>query len=124
MKYVVTINNKNYEVEVEKGQASILSTSTVETQVQAPVVQPTSTPQVAVTPSNVQGEAIKAPMPGVILDVRTAPGTKVKKGDIIFIMEAMKMENEIFAHRDGIIVQVVVAKGTSVTTGDILATIQ
>ncbi len=131
MKYVVTINDKKYEVEVEKGQASVLSTTTVVAtapvvqQVAAPVAVAVQAPVAPVAaPSALQGEAIKAPMPGVILDVRTAPGTPVKKGDIIMILEAMKMENEIFAPRDGVIVQVVAAKGASVSTGDILAAIQ
>lgn len=131
MKYVVTINDKKYEVEVEKGQASVLSTTTVVAQAPVAVATPVAAPvaaaapvQAVAAPTNVQGEAIKAPMPGVILDVRTAPGTAVKKGDVIMVMEAMKMENEIFAPRDGVIVQVVAAKGASVSTGDVLAAIQ
>lgn len=128
MKYVVTINNKKYEVEVEKGQATVLSTTEVVAPVQVAqaVAAPTAAPapvQVS-APSNVPGEAVKAPMPGVILDVRTTPGKQVKKGEILFILEAMKMENEIFAPRDGVILQVLAAKGASVSTGDILAAIQ
>lgn len=125
MKYVVTINDKNYEVEVERGQATLLKT----TQVVAPAPQPIAAPaatapvqpaQAASSPTNVSGEAIKAPMPGTILDVRVSPGSAVKAGDILIILEAMKMENEITSPRDGVVSQVIAAKGASVATGDVL----
>ena len=67
---------------------------------------------------------IKAPMPGTILDVKVSAGTKVKKGDTLFVLEAMKMENEISAPADGVVVQIQTAKGSSVNTGDILAVMQ
>lgn len=126
MKYVVTINNKRYEVEVEKGEASVLSTTTVETvvaQATAPAVPvaPAATPPAPVSAGSVSGETIAAPMPGVILGIKVSEGSAVKKGDIIMILEAMKMENEIFAPCDGVITQIAVAKGASVNTGDVLA---
>ena len=126
MKYIVTINGKNYEVEVEKGQATIVKTTA------APVVQaaPVAAAPVAVAPqpqapaapvsSNVTGEAIKAPMPGTIINVKVSSGASVKKGDTLLILEAMKMENEISAPRDGVVAEILVAKGTSVSTGDVL----
>lgn len=125
MKYIVTINNKNYEVEVERGQASIVKTTEV-----APAVTPTAiatpAPQAApaATITSVNGEPIKAPMPGLILNCKVNPGSKVKKGDVLFILEAMKMENEIVASIDGTVVQILAAKGSSVATGEILAVIQ
>lgn len=127
MKYIVTINGKNYEVEVERGQATIVKT-TVATP--APPVAPTApvapaAPVAAQPTVNVgSGEAVKAPMPGTILDVKVTPGTSVKKGAVLFILEAMKMENEVVAPRDGVVANVVVAKGASVATGDILAVLQ
>ncbi len=129
MKYIVTINNKNYEVEVEQGQASIIKTTEVApaaapapsaVSVSAPVPQPSS----ATTQTSVNGEPIKAPMPGLILNCKVNPGSKVKKGDVLFILEAMKMENEIAASIDGTVVQILAAKGSSVATGEILAVIQ
>lgn len=124
MKYMVTINDKNYEVEVERGQATLLST----TQAAAPAPQPVAPAapapaqptQAAAAPTNVSGEAVKAPMPGTILDIRVSPGSSVKAGDILIILEAMKMENEIMAPRDGVVSQIITSKGASVATGDVL----
>ena len=138
MNYIVTINNKKYEVEVEKGKASILSTTEVATPVIVPHSIPPASP--AVIPGTVpaassaipaastagvgNGEAIKAPMPGTILNIKISEGVKVKKGDVLFILEAMKMENEIMAPKDGTVIQINTAKGSTVSTGDILAVIQ
>lgn len=127
MIYEVTINNKKYEVEVEKGRAAVISTQTVAAPAAAPVQQ---TPVAAQAPAaapvvNVgAGEPIKAPMPGTILDIKVSAGSTVKKGSVMFILEAMKMENEIVAPKDCTIVQVATSKGASVSTGDVLAIIQ
>jgi biotin carboxyl carrier protein len=59
-------------------------------------------------------------MPGTILDIRVSPGSSVKAGDILIILEAMKMENEIMAPRDGVVSQIITSKGASVATGDVL----
>ena len=69
------------------------------------------------------GEAVKAPMPGTIMKINVSVGDKVKKGDIVCILEAMKMENEIFAPVDGTITSLPVSKGASVQTDEVLATI-
>jgi biotin carboxyl carrier protein len=127
MKYIVTINNKNYEVEVEQGQASIVKTTEAVPKVApAPSTVSAPTPQAssATTVTSVNGEPIKAPMPGLILNCKVTPGSKVKKGDVLFILEAMKMENEIVASIDGTVVQIHAVKGSSVATGEILAVIQ
>lgn len=136
MKYIVTINNKEYEVEVEKGQAAVLGMKTVSAPVNtafqaapapvsaapAPAVQaPAASPAPVAAAS---GEAIKAPMPGTILDIKVTAGTKVKKGQVLVILEAMKMENEIVAPVDGTVAQIQAVKGSSVNTGDLLAVIQ
>jgi biotin carboxyl carrier protein len=125
MKYIVTLNNKRYEVEVEKGQASILSTSEITAEVapSAPKVQTVPKPAQQVLTTG-EGEAVKSPMPGTILEVKAAQGAGVKKGDILFVLEAMKMENEITADKDGVVTQIPVAKGASVATGDVLAVIR
>ncbi|MDO4194145.1 MAG: biotin/lipoyl-containing protein, partial [Erysipelotrichaceae bacterium] len=70
------------------------------------------------------GDPVKAPMPGTILDVKVSVGQTVKEGDILFVLEAMKMENEIVASKGGQVTSVTVAKGASVKTDQILATVQ
>lgn len=133
MKYIVTLNNKQYEIEVEKGDAILVSTTEVAEPVApvapAPVAAPAPAPApVAAAPAPVPvaapapapaaaGEQIKAPMPGVIVSVNAAAGQTVKEGDVLLILEAMKMENEITAPRTGTIVQVLAQKGASVETG-------
>ena len=131
MKYVVTINNKHYEVEVEKGQAAIVGTKEAAVPVAvpqaAPAAVPAAVPAAQAAPATVNvagGEVIKAPMPGTILGIKVSAGSKVKKGDTLFILEAMKMENEISAPADGVVVQIQTAKGSTVNTGDILAVMQ
>ena len=133
MKYIVTINDKNYEVEVEKGEARLVKTSqaaavpAVATSVAdaAPAAAPAVPAAAAAAPAaTVAGERIAAPMPGTILQIKKNAGEAVKRGEPVMILEAMKMENEIMAPRDGVIAQVVVAKGATVSTGDILAVLQ
>jgi len=130
MIYVVTINDKEYEVEVEVGKANILKTTVIT----APVAESApaaiiSNPPVAVSTAPVAvltagAVVVKAPMPGTILEIKVQPGTSVKKGGVLLILEAMKMENEILASIDGVVKQVVVAKNASVSTGDVLVVMQ
>ncbi|HHV61014.1 MAG TPA: biotin/lipoyl-binding protein [Clostridiaceae bacterium] len=136
MKYIVTINNRKYEVEVEKGQASIVKTEEIAAPNAAPVVKantaapapapapaPAAAPAPAPAAANSKGKPLTAPMPGTILAVKVSAGQKVKQGDVVFILEAMKMENEVTAPIDGVIDQITVGKGSSVSTGDVLALI-
>lgn len=129
MKYIVTLNGKKYEVEVEKGQATanyIGEASPVVAAAPAPVAAaPVQQAAPAAAPVAAgAGDPVKAPMPGTILQVNATQGKQVKAGDILFVLEAMKMENEIVAPKDGTITSVVVTKGASVQTDAILATIQ
>lgn len=121
MKYKVTLNGKVYEVEVEKGEAILVDEYTAAAP--APVVAAPTAPAVPVAAAPAGGEAINAPLPGTVLDVKVSAGQAVKKGDIIVIIEAMKMENEVLAPRDGVVAGVFVQKGSSVDTGAALATL-
>lgn len=125
MKYVVTLNGKDYEVEVDElSEAIVTNVAPTAAPAQAtPVAAQPSAPAAAPAPAPVSGSgtAVKAPMPGTILKVNVTAGQSVKAGDIMFILEAMKMENEIVAPTDGTVSQVVAAKGSSVATDDVLA---
>ena len=112
MKYKVTLNGRTYEVEVEAGKAMCVA--------EYEAYAPTSAPIVAVAApaaAPVAGEAVTAPMPGNILKVAVTAGQAVKEGDLLVVLEAMKMENEIFAPKAGTVAQVLVAKGATVDTG-------
>ncbi|OUM20116.1 biotin/lipoyl-containing protein [Butyricicoccus porcorum] len=125
MKYIVTLNDKQYEVEVEKGKAvaAYIGEAPAPAPVAAAPAPAAPAPAAAPAAPAGAGDPITAPMPGTILDVRCQQGQTVKNGDILFILEAMKMENEIFASKDGTVTSVCVSKGASVDTGSVLCTI-
>ena len=125
MKYKVTLNGRVYEVEVEAGQAMLLAeyeaiapaapaAAPAAPAAAAPAAAPAAPAAPAITGA---GEAIKAPMPGTILKVNVQQGQAVKAGDVLCVLEAMKMENEILSPKDGTITQVATVKGASVDTG-------
>ena len=124
MKYKVTLNGRTYEVEVEAGKAMLLDEYAAVAPVApaaaaapAPVVALAAAPAPAAAAAPVAGEAVTAPMPGNILKVAVSQGQTVKEGDLLVVLEAMKMENEIFAPKAGTVAAVNVAKGQSVDTG-------
>lgn len=124
MKYVVTVNGKEFEVEVEKGQAKAAYTGPAAAPAPAPAAAPAPAPAAAAPAAPAgAGDALPSPMPGTILDVRCTAGQAAKSGDVLFILEAMKMENEICAPRDCTVTSVCVTKGTAVDTGTALATL-
>lgn len=123
MKYIVTLNGKNYEVEVTESEAVLLGV----TENAAPAA-PVSAPAAALAPAAPAavsgGTNVVSPMPGTILSVSASAGQSVKAGDVIMVLEAMKMENDIVAPRDATIGQVLVSKGSTVDTGSVLLTLQ
>ena len=119
-KFNITVNGVAYEVEVEEvaaGEASAPAAAAPKAapKAAAPAAKPAAAPKAAPVAN---GTKVNAPMPGTILDVKVAQGQAVKKGDVLLILEAMKMENEILAPQDGTVAQVTVSKGASVNSGD------
>ena len=133
MKYKVTLNKRVYEVEVEEGSAMLVD----EYELAAPAapaapvaaaapVAVAAAPAAPVAPAAAglaAGEVVKAPMPGNVLKINVAQGQTVKEGDVLLVLEAMKMENDITATKSGTVAQIVVAKGAVVETGSPLVVI-
>ena len=139
MKYNVTLNGKIYEVDVTESDAIVTGVSQVPfvaaapaPVAAAPVAAPTAAPApvaeapaapAAPVPVSADGTQVKAPMPGTILAVKKNVGDAVKAGDVIVVLEAMKMENDIVAPCDGTVKSINAPKGTTVNTDDVLAVI-
>ena len=119
-KYNVTVNGTKYEVTLEAVDASEVKASPAAPA--APAAAPAPAP-VSAPAANANGETVISPMPGTILSVNVSNGAAVKKGDVLLILEAMKMENEILAPCDGTVASVNVTKGSSVETGAVLCVI-
>ena len=132
MKYKITLKGKTYEVVVEQGEAIIEDeydyVPPVAPAAAAPVAAPAAAPAPA-APAAPAGGAVAAgtrvdsPLPGNVLDVKVAVGQAVKAGQVLVIIEAMKMENEVAAPCDGVVKQIVAGKGSVVATGDTLLVI-
>ena len=133
MKYKVTLKNKVYEVEVEQGEAMLVDEYDAVAPVPAAapvaaapaaVAPAAAAPAAASAPAAVAaGDAVKSPMPGNILKILVTQGQQVKEGDVLIILEAMKMENEIVATKSGSVAQILVTKGQVVETGSPLIVI-
>ena len=120
--YTITVNGNVYEVTVEEG-ASTGAAPAPRAAAPAPEAAPAPAPEAA-APAGAQGSVtVAAPMPGKILGVKASVGQAVKKGEVMLILEAMKMENEIMAPKDGTVTSVAVSKGASVESGTLLCTL-
>ena len=129
MKYKVTLNNKVYEVEVEEAQAMLVDEYALEAPaapaapaapVAAAPAAPAAAPAAPAAPAGgalAAGEVVKSPMPGNVFNIKVTQGQHVEEGDVLIILEAMKMENEVVSTKAGTVAQIVVAKGAVVETG-------
>ncbi len=122
-KYNITVNGTTYEVIVEEADSASASYSASNN---APVATPVhqAAPTTSKPVSGASGAVkISSPMPGTILSVKVSVGQSVKKGDVICVLEAMKMENDIPAPQDGVVASINIQKGSSVNAGDVLASL-
>ena len=121
-KFVVNVNGKSYEVEVEEIGGAV-SASAAAPVVSAPAVSeaPKAAPAPAAAPAG--ATAVNSPMPGTVMSIAVKPGDSVKAGDVLCILEAMKMENEIVAPKDATVASVNVNQGQSVNSGDLLVSL-
>ncbi len=123
-KYNVTVNGTAYEIVLEVVDAAEVKAAPVAAAPAAPVVAaPVTAPAPAAVPVAANGTTINAPMPGTILSVNVENGAAVKKGDVLMVLEAMKMENEIMSPVDGTVASINVQNGASVETGTVLCVI-
>ena len=127
--YNITVNGVTYTVEVEEvgATASAPVAAAPVAAPAAPVAAPAAAPKAAPAAPKASGAAgavsVKAPMPGNIMKVNCKVGASVKKGDVLVVLEAMKMENDICAPQDGVVASVEVAQGASVETDALLVTL-
>ncbi|WP_297142640.1 biotin/lipoyl-containing protein [uncultured Eubacterium sp.] len=119
--YTITVNGTPYNVTVEDATGSAAPVAAAPTPAAAPASAPAPAP--AAAPAAAGSVSVDAPMPGNILDIKVSNGASVKAGDVLLILEAMKMENEIVAPQDGTVASVNVNKGDTVEAGQTLVSL-
>ena len=121
-KYNVTVNGVTYEVLVEETDSAAAPTAPAAAPKAAAPKAPAAAPKAA--PSGAQGSIkVTAPMPGTILKMNVKVGDTIKANDLVCVLEAMKMENEIFAKEGGVVKTVDAPQGSSVNSGDTIITL-
>ena len=121
--YTITVNGKAYAVTVEEGAAAA-GAPVAAAPVAAPAAPAAAAPAPAAAPAGAAGSVqVTAPMPGKVVAVKASVGQAVKKGEVVLVLEAMKMENDIVAPEDGTIASINVANGDAVESGAVLATL-
>lgn len=121
--YTITVNGVVYDVAVEeKGAGAPAASAPVAAPVKAAAPAPAAAPSAPAAGGSAGSIEVTAPMPGKILSVKASVGAEVKKGEVILLLEAMKMENEVVAPQDGKIASINVNSGDMVESGDVLAT--
>ncbi len=127
-KFNISVNGNSYEVEVEEikdGSAALAPRTQSAAPAAAPKAAPAAAPKAAPKKAGPAGAgSVKSPMPGTINDIKVSEGQAVKAGDVLVILEAMKMENEIMAPKDGTVKSINVSKGASVSAGDVLVVVE
>ena len=121
--YTITVNGTPYNVTVEEGTSSAAPVASAPAPAPAAAPAPQAAPKAAPAPAAAGSVKVDAPMPGNILDVKVSNGTAVKAGQVLVILEAMKMENEIVAPQDGTVASINVAKSDSVEAGQTIVTL-
>ena len=126
-KYNITVNGNTYEVVVEEvgaqASAPVYAPATVAPVATAAPAAAPAAPKAPAASGAAGANKVIAPMPGTILDMKVSVGQSVKKGDVICVLEAMKMENDIPAPCDGVIASINVQKGASVNAGEVIASL-
>ncbi len=121
--YTITVNGTPYNVTVEEGTSSAAPVASAPAPAPASAPAPQAAPKAAPAPTAAGSVKVDAPMPGNILDVKVSNGTAVKAGQVLVILEAMKMENEIVAPQDGTVASINVNKGDTVEAGQTIVTL-
>ena len=123
--YTITVNGNVYNVSVEEGAGAVAAAPVAAAPVAAPAAAPApvAAPKAAAPAGAAGAVKVNAPMPGKILAVKTSVGAAVKKGDVVLVLEAMKMENEIVAPQDGTVASIAVSVGASVESGEVMLTL-
>lgn len=123
-RYTITVNGTAYDVTVDEAGSAPAAAPVVSAPAPAPAAAPAAAPKAAPAASGSEGAVkVEAPMPGTILDVKTSVGASVNSGDVLCVLEAMKMENDIVAPSAGTVASIAVNKGDSVDAGQVIITL-